>query len=65
MKVNSATPVQQIKWQRIANEKQQKLKEATKGEALKRAHKEFQLKLYNQKGYQLKLQNNNNINIGV
>ena len=36
MKVNESTSVQQINWQKIANDKQQQLEAAAKGQALKK-----------------------------
>ena len=36
MKVNGSTTAQQINWQQIADNKQQKLADAAKGQALKK-----------------------------
>ena len=50
MKVN---PLQQVNWQAVANNKQQKLEDAAKGETLKRAREEQQFEIYKAKGKRL------------
>ena len=52
MKVGSSS-VQQVNWQAIANKKQQDLKEAARGETLKRAREEQQFEIYKAKGKRL------------
>ena len=68
MKVNEATSVQQINWQKIANEKQQQLEAAAKGQALKKMQEEQQFEIYKAKGKRLKVESvslSNQINIEV
>ena len=40
--------IQQIGWQKVANNKQQKLVDAAEGKALKRIKEEQQFEIYNQ-----------------
>ena len=54
MKVSSS--VQQVNWQAVANKKQQDLKEAAKGETLKRVREEQQFEIYKAKGKRLELE---------
>ena len=54
MKVSSS--VQQVNWQAVANKKQQDLKEAARGETLKRIREEQQFEIYKAKGKQLELE---------
>tara|TARA_R100001443_G_scaffold31216_4_gene45219 strand:+ start:5172 stop:5378 length:207 start_codon:yes stop_codon:yes gene_type:complete len=68
MKVNEATSVQQINWQKIANEKQQQLEAAAKGQALKKMQEEQQFEIYKAKGKRLEVESvslSNQINIEV
>ena len=55
MKVSSSS-LQQVNWQAVANKKQQDLKEAARGETLKRVKEEQQLELYQARGKPLELQ---------
>ena len=55
MKVNESTFVQQISWQKIANEKQQQLEAAAKGQALKKMQEEQQFEIYKTKGKRLEV----------
>ena len=55
MKVGSSS-LQQVNWQAIANKKQQDLKEAARGETLKRIREEQQFEIYKAKGKQLELE---------
>ena len=55
MKVGSSS-VQQVNWQAVANKKQQDLKEAAKGETLKRIREEQQFEIYQAKGKKLELE---------
>ena len=55
MKVSSPS-VQQVNWQAVANKKQQDLKEAARGETLKRIREEQQFEIYKAKGKQLELE---------
>ena len=55
MKV-SPSSVQQVNWQAVANKKQQDLKEAARGETLKRIREEQQFEIYKAKGKQLELE---------
>ena len=55
MKVSSSS-LQQVNWQAIANKKQQDLKEAARGETLKRVREEQQFEIYKAKGKQLELE---------
>tara|TARA_B100001029_G_C15059757_1_gene457387 strand:+ start:933 stop:1139 length:207 start_codon:yes stop_codon:yes gene_type:complete len=48
LKVNGSTTAQQINWQKIANDKQQNLENAAKGQALKKIKEEQQFEIYNQ-----------------
>lgn len=51
MKVDGSTSmqqIQQISWQKVANNKQQKLVDAAEGKALKRIKEEQQFEIYNQ-----------------
>ena len=54
MKVSPS--LQQVNWQAVANKKQQDLKDAAKGETLKRAREEQQLELYQARGKRLELE---------
>tara|TARA_A200000159_G_scaffold117763_1_gene111486 strand:- start:1409 stop:1615 length:207 start_codon:yes stop_codon:yes gene_type:complete len=68
MKVNESTFVQQISWQKIANEKQQQLEAAAKGQALKKMQEEQQFEIYKAKGKRLEVESvslSNQINIEV
>ena len=68
MKVNESTSVQQISWQKIANEKQQQLEAAAKGQALKKMQEEQQFEIYKAKGKRLEVESvslSNQINIEV
>ena len=68
MKVNESTSVQQINWQKIANDKQQQLEAATKGQALKKMQEEQQFEIYKAKGKRLEVESvslSNQINIEV
>lgn len=56
MKVNESTFVQQISWQKIANEKQQQLEAAAKGQALKKMQEEQQFEIYKTKGKRLEVE---------
>ena len=56
MKVNESTFVQQISWQKIANEKQQQLEAAAKGQALKKMQEEQQFEIYKIKGKRLEVE---------
>ena len=56
MKVNESTFVQQISWQKIANEKQQQLEAAAKGQALKKMQEEQQFEIYKAKGKRLEIE---------
>ncbi len=55
MKV-SASSLQQVNWQAVANKKQQRLEDAAKGETLKRVREEQQFEIYKAKGKQLELE---------
>jgi len=55
MKVSSSS-LQQVNWQAVANKKQQDLKEAARGETLKRVREEQQFEIYKAKGKQLQLE---------
>ena len=55
MKVGSSS-LQQVNWQAIANKKQQDLKEAARGETLKRIREEQQFEIYKAKGKRLELE---------
>ena len=50
------SPLQQVNWQAVANKKQQQLKDAAKGETLKRAREEQQFEIYKAKGRRLELE---------
>ena len=68
MKINESTSVQQISWQKIANEKQQQLEAAAKGQALKKMQEEQQFEIYKAKGKRLEVESvslSNQINIEV
>ena len=68
MKVNESTSVQQINWQKIANDKQQQLEAAAKGQALKKIQEEQQFEIYKAKGKRLEVESvslSNQINIEV
>ena len=52
MKVSSSS-LQQVNWQAVANKKQQDLKEAARGETLKRIREEQQFEIYKAKGKRL------------
>ena len=56
MKVNESTSVQQISWQKIANEKQQQLEAAAKGQALKKIQEEQQFEIYKAKGKRIEME---------
>lgn len=56
MKVNESTSVQQINWQKIANEKQQQLEAAAKGQALKKIQEEQQFEIYKAKGKRIEME---------
>jgi len=56
MKVNESTFVQQISWQKIANEKQQQLEAAAKGQALKKIQEEQQFEIYKAKGKRIEME---------
>ena len=68
MKVNESISVQQTNWQKIANDKQQQLEAATKGQALKKMQEEQQFEIYKTKGKRLEVESvslSNQINIEV
>jgi len=68
MNVSGSTSVQQISWQKIANEKQQQLEAAAKGQALKKIQEEQQFEIYKAKGKRLEVESvslSNQINIEV
>ena len=68
MNVSGSTSVQQISWQKIANEKQQQLEAAAKGQALKKMQEEQQFEIYKAKGKRLEVEAvslSNQINIEV
>ena len=56
MKVNESTSVQQISWQKIANEKQQQLEAAAIGQALKKIQEEQQFEIYKAKGKRIEME---------
>ena len=56
MKVNESTSLQQISWQKIANEKQQQLEAAAKGQALKKIQEEQQFEIYKAKGKRIEME---------
>ncbi len=56
MKVSSSSSLQQVNWQAVANKKQQDLKEAARGETLKRIREEQQFEIYKAKGKRLELE---------
>ena len=53
MKVTASNLPQPVNWQAVANKKQQDLKEAAKGETLKRIREEQQFEIYKAKGKRL------------
>ena len=68
MNVSGSASVQQISWQKIANEKQQQLEAAAKGQALKKIQEEQQFEIYKAKGKKLEVESvslSNQINIEV
>lgn len=68
MNVSGSASVQQISWQKIANEKQQQLEAAAKGQALKKMQEEQQFEIYKAKGKRLEVESvslSNQINIEV
>ncbi len=68
MKVNESISVQQTNWQKIANDKQQQLEAAAKGQALKKIQEEQQFEIYKAKGKRLEVESvslSNQINIEV
>lgn len=56
MNVSGSASVQQISWQKIANEKQQQLEAAAKGQALKKMQEEQQFEIYKIKGKRLEVE---------
>ena len=56
MKINESTSVQQISWQKIANQKQQQLEAAAKGQALKKMQEEQQFEIYKAKGKRIEME---------
>ena len=56
MNVSGSTSVQQISWQKIANEKQQQLEAAAKGQALKKIQEEQQFEIYKAKGKRIEME---------
>ena len=56
MNVSGSTFVQQISWQKIANEKQQQLEAAAKGQALKKMQEEQQFEIYKAKGKRIEME---------
>ena len=56
MNVSGSTSVQQISWQKIANEKQQQLEAAAKGQALKKIQEEQQFEIYKAKGKKIEME---------
>ena len=56
MNVSGSASVQQISWQKIANEKQQQLEAAAKGQALKKMQEEQQFEIYKTKGKRLEVE---------
>ena len=56
MKVNESISVQQTNWQKIANDKQQQLEAAAKGQALKKIQEEQQFEIYKAKGKKLEIE---------
>jgi hypothetical protein len=51
--VKVSPSLQQVNWQAVANKKQQDLKEAARGETLKRIREEQQFEIYKAKGKRL------------
>ena len=56
MNVSGSTSVQKISWQKIANEKQQQLEAAAKGQALKKIQEEQQFEIYKAKGKRIEME---------
>ena len=56
MKVASSYQVQQVNWQQVANKKQQRLEDATKGRMLKDLREDQQFEIYRAKGRRLELE---------
>jgi len=56
MKVASSYQVQQVNWQQVANKKQQRLEDATKGRMLKELKEDQQFEIYRAKGRRLELE---------
>ena len=56
MNVSGSTSVQKISWQKIANEKQQQLEAAAKGQALKKMQEEQQFEIYKAKGKKIEME---------
>lgn len=56
MNVSGSASVQQISWQKIANEKQQQLEAAAKGQALKKIQEEQQFEIYKTKGKRIEME---------
>ncbi len=56
MNVSGSASVQQISWQKIANEKQQQLEAAAKGQALKKIQEEQQFEIYKAKGKRIEME---------
>ena len=56
MNVSGSTSVQKISWQKIANEKQQQLEAAAKGQALKKMQEEQQFEIYKAKGKRIEME---------
>ena len=56
MNVSGSASVQQISWQKIANEKQQQLEAAAKGQALKKIQEEQQFEIYKTKGKKIEME---------
>ena len=59
MKVDGTTSIrqiQQIGWQKVANNKQQKLVDATEGKALQKIREEQQFEIYQAKGKRLEME---------
>ena len=59
MKVDGSTSMQQIQqigWQKVADQKQQKLVDATEGKTLQKVREEQQFEIYQAKGKRLEME---------
>ena len=65
MKVNGHAPIQQISWQKVANEKQRQLADAVKSKALQEMREEQQFEIYRAKGDTQKVTTSQKISVTV